>query len=79
MREWNETGYCGLTFRFAWGPKPKIANSEWDRLSRKSRTEGWMTLKEVAVYVRDTRGCHYYKDIREALRKKRYVSYGKAF
>jgi len=39
-----------------------------------------MTIKDVAVYVKDTRGVHYaYKTVWEVLRKEKKVRYGKAY
>ena len=39
-----------------------------------------MTIKDVAVYVKDTRGVHYaYKTVWEVLRKEKKVKYGKAY
>ena len=32
VREWNESGYEGLTPRFTGGPKPKLTDSEWDKI-----------------------------------------------
>ena len=76
---WNTYGYDGLTPRFTGGPKPKIADSEWDRIIKEIEDKG-MTLKDVAVYVKETRGVRYgYKGVWEALRRKRHVPYGKAF
>jgi len=79
VAEWNGSGYEGLTPRFTGGPKPKLEESEWDKIVKEIENKG-MTLKEVQVYVRDTRGVSYgYKGIWEALRRKRHVPYGKAY
>lgn len=79
VREWNESGYEGLTPRFTGGPKPKLADSEWDKIVKEIENRG-MTLKDVAVYVKDTRGVHYgYKGVWEVLRRKRHVPYGKPY
>jgi len=79
VAEWNGSGYEGLTPRFTGGPKPKLEESEWDKIVKEIENKG-MTLKEVQVYVKDTRGVSYgYKGIWEALRRKRHVPYGKAY
>jgi len=79
LAEWNEKGYDGLTPRFTGGPKPKLPDSEWNKIIEEIEGRG-MTLKDVAVYVKDTRGVSYgYKGVWEALRRKRHVPYGKAF
>ncbi len=79
VREWNEKGYDGLTPRFTGGPKPKLADSEWDKIVKEIENRG-MTLKDVTVYVKDTRGVHYgYKGVWEVLRRKRHIPYGKPY
>jgi putative transposase len=77
--EWNENGYDGLIPRFRGGPKPKLEDSEWDKVVKEIENKG-MTLKDVAIYVKDTRGVNYgYKGVWEVLRRKRRVPYGKAY
>lgn len=79
LKGWNEDGYEGLTPRFTGGPKPKLDDGEWDRIVSEIENRG-MTLKDVAVYVKDTRGVSYgYKGVWEVLRRKRRVPYGKAY
>jgi len=79
VRQWNEKGYDGLTPRFTGGPKPKLSTSEWDKIVKEIENRG-MTLKDVAVYVKETRGVHYgYKGVWEVLRRKRHVPYGKPY
>ncbi len=76
---WNERGVDGLIPNFTGGPKPRMADSEWDRIVKEIEGKG-MTLKDVEVYVKDTRGVHYaYKTVWKALRKERKVRYGKAY
>ena len=76
LTRWNERGYDGLAPEFDGGPKPRMAASEWDKIV--SEIEG--TIKDVAGYVRDTRGGHYaYKTVWEVLRKEKKVRYGKAY
>ena len=79
VREWNEHGYDGLMPHFTGGPKPKLPASEWDKIVKEIENKG-MTLRDVAVYVKDTRGIHYaYKGVWEALRRKRHIPYGKPY
>jgi transposase len=81
LRRWNEgRGYDGLVPNFTGGPKPRMAGSEWDKIVEEIEGKG-MTLRDVEVYVKDTRGVHYaYKTVWKALRKgERKVRYGKAY
>jgi transposase len=80
LRRWNERGgYDGLVPRFTGGPKPRLESSEWDRVVNEIEGKG-MTLRDVQVYVKDTRGVNYaYKTVWKALRKERKVRYGKAY
>jgi len=76
---WNERGFNGLVLNFTGGPKPKIDDSEWDKIVKEIENKG-MTIRDVAVYVKDTRGVHYaYKTVWKILRKERKVRYGKAY
>ena len=69
-------GYDGLAPEFDGGPKPRIDGSEWDKVVDEIEGKG-MTLRDVQVYVKDTRGVHYaYKTVWKVLRKERY---GKAY
>ena len=79
LTRWNERGYDGLAPEFDGGPKPRMAASEWDKIVSEIEGRG-MTIKDVAVYVRDTRGVHYaYKTVWQVLRKEKKVRYGKAY
>lgn len=79
IKGWNEKGYEGLVPHFTGGPKPKLPDGEWDRIVKEIENRG-MTLKDVQVYVKDTRGVSYgYKGVWEVLRRKRRVPYGKAY
>ncbi len=79
LRRWNEKGYDGLVPNFTGGPKPRMESSEWDKVVKEIEGKG-MTLRDVEVYVKDTRGVHYaYKTVWKALRKERKVRYGKAY
>lgn len=79
LKRWNEKGYGGLAPEFDGGPKPRIDSGEWDKIVREIEGRG-MTIKDVEVYVKDTRGVHYaYKTVWEVLRKEKKVRYGKAY
>jgi putative transposase len=79
LKRWNERGYEGLAPEFDGGPKPRIDDDEWDRIVEEIEGKG-MTIHDVAVYVKDTRGVHYaYKTVLEVLRKDKKVRYGKAY
>lgn len=79
LKRWNERGYQGLAPEFDGGPKPRIDSSEWDRIVEEVEGKG-MTIRDVAVYVKDTRGVNYsYKTVWEILRKEKKVRYGKAY
>jgi transposase len=77
---WNGHGVDGLIPNFTGGPKPRMAGSEWDKIVSEIEGKG-MTLGDVKVYVKDTRGVHYeYATVWKALRKgERKVRYGKAY
>lgn len=79
LRRWNEKGYEGLAPEFDGGPKPRLDASEWDKVVEEIEGKG-MTIKDVEVYVKDTRGVHYaYKTVWQILRKEKKVNYGKAY
>lgn len=79
IRAWNERGPDGIVPEFTGGPKPRMASGEWDKIVREIEDKG-MTLKDVAVYVKKTRGADYaYATVWKALRKERKVRYGKAY
>jgi transposase len=78
---WNNSkhGSDGLTPNFTGGPKPKMDESEWDKIVSEIENKG-MTIRDVAVYVKDTRGVNYaYKTVWKVLRKEKKVRYGKAY
>jgi transposase len=76
---WNGHGVDGLVPNFTGGPKPRMERSEWDSIVKEIEGKG-MTLRDVKVYVKDTRGVHYtYATVWKALRKERKVRYGKAY
>ncbi|MGB9660121.1 MAG: helix-turn-helix domain-containing protein [Nitrososphaerales archaeon] len=77
LRAWNKSGYDGLIPKFNGGPRPKLPESEWEKILKEGKA---MTLKEVKVYVKNTRGIDYsYKAVWHVLRKKMKVSYCKPF
>jgi putative transposase len=79
LKRWNEKGYDGLAPEFDGGPKPRIDSGEWDKIVQEIEGKG-MTIRDVEVYVKDTRGVHYaYKTVWEVLRKEKKVKYGKAY
>lgn len=79
LRAWNRNGYEGLMPNFNGGPKPKMAESEWDKVLKEIEGRG-MALKDVRVYVKSSRGIEYsYNAVWHILRKKRRVRYGKPF
>ena len=79
LKRWNEEGYDGLAPEFDGGPKPKMDGSEWDKVVKEIEGKG-MTIRDVGVYVKDTRGVQYaYKTVWEMLRKEKKVRYGKAY
>jgi len=79
IRRWNMKGYEGLMPEFTGGPTPRIDDSEWDRIVKEIENKG-MTIKDVTVYVKDSRGVNYsYKTVWQILRKKKKVRYGKPY
>jgi putative transposase len=79
ISRWNVQGYDGLIPRFDGGPKPRMASGEWDKIVREIEGKG-MTIRDVAVHVKDTRGVNYsYKTVWKILRKEKKVRYGKAY
>ena len=79
LRAWNRNGYEGLIPNFNGGPKPKMPESEWGRVLKEIEGKG-MTLRDVKVYVKSTRGIEYsYNTIWHILRKKLRVKYGKPY
>lgn len=79
LKRWNERGCEGLKPGFKGGPKPRMPEGEWDRIIKEIEDKG-MTLKDVTVYLKDTRGVEYsYKTVWKVLRKKKGVRYGKPY
>lgn len=79
ISSWNKEGLDGLIPHFDGGPKPRIPESEWDEIVKEVENKA-MTLKDVGVYVKDTRGVRYtYGGVWRILRKKRHERYGKPY
>jgi len=79
LKAWNIAGYGGLKPSFDGGPKPRMQSSEWDRIVEEVRGKN-MTLRDVAVYVKTTRGVEYsYAMVWRVLRKEKKVRYGKPY
>lgn len=79
ISRWNRQGYDGLMPNFTGGPKPKLPDGEWDKMVKEIEGKG-MTMKDVTVYVKNTRGVEYsYKTVWKILRKEKGVRYGKPY
>ncbi len=74
LKRWNREGYGGIMPETSKrGRKPRISSEEWykkDKILMEIEGKA-MTLKEVTVYVKTTRGVEYaYKTVWATLRKK---------
>ena len=79
ISRWNRQGCNGLVPNFTGGPKSKIADSEWDNVVKEIENKG-MTIRDVVVYVKNTRRVEYaYKTVWRILRKEKKVRYGKPY
>lgn len=79
IKNWNLNGVEGLKPHFSGGPKPKLPKTEWDKIVEEIENKA-MTIKDVAIYVKDTRGVSYtYKAAWKILRKQRHLRYGKPY
>lgn len=79
LKKWNEKGYEGLIPKLTGGPKPRLSDSEWDKVLEEIEGEG-LTIKDVKVYVKTTRGVEYsYSMVWHILREKKKVKYGKPY
>ena len=79
IRNWNQNGVDGLKPHFTGGPKPKLSKSEWDKIIAEIENRG-MTISDVALYVKDTRGVSYkYSSVWDILRRQRHLRYGKPY
>jgi len=76
---WNREAYNGLIPRFTGGPKPRMSYDEWDKVVKEIEDKN-MTIKDVRVYIKTTRGIDYsYDMVWKVLRKKMKVKYGKPY
>jgi len=57
LKRWNKKGYDGLIPELRGGPKPKLPDSEWDKILKEIEGKG-MTIN-VKVYVKTTRRVEY--------------------
>jgi len=65
--------------KFTGGPKPRLSNDEWDKIIKEIEGKG-MTIKDVAIYVKNTRRVYYtYAGVWKVLRRRKKVPYGKAY
>lgn len=79
LKAWNANGYEGLAPSFDGGPKPRMERNEWDKIVEEVRGKN-MTLRDVTVYVKTTRGVEYsYDMVWRVLRKEKRVRYGKPY
>ena len=79
LKRWNERGVRRPRARVRRRPEAEDGSGEWDKIVQEIEGKG-MTLKDVEVYVKDTRGVHYaYKTVWKVLRKEKKVRYGKAY
>ncbi|CAD7771944.1 hypothetical protein FHEFKHOI_01126 [Candidatus Methanoperedenaceae archaeon GB50] len=74
LKRWNRENYGGIMPETSKrGRKPRISSEEWykkDKILMEIEGKA-MTLKEVTVYVKTTRGVEYaYKTVWATLRKK---------
>jgi transposase len=74
---WNEGDRRALSRTSRGGSRPRLSYEEWEDVLREIEDRGY-TLKDVAFYVRDTRGVQYtYDGVWRVLRRKMKVRYGK--
>jgi putative transposase len=79
LKRWNKEGYNGLIPELKGGPIPKLPDSEWDKILKEIEEKG-MTIKDVKIYIKTTRGVEYsYNMVWHVLRKKKKVRYGKPY
>ncbi len=76
---WNREAYNGLIPRFTCGPNPRMSYDEWDKVVKEIEDKN-MSIKDVRVYIKTTRGIDYsYDMVWKVLRKKMKVKYGKPY
>ena len=79
VKTYNEKGYEGLIPKFTGGPKPTLTANVWNEILAEIDNKG-LTIKDVAVYIKNSRGVTYkYNTLWKILRKKYQVKYGKPY
>ncbi len=79
LRRWNKDGYDGLAPQFDGGPKPRISDEYWKEILKEIEGKG-MTLRDVRIYIKKTRGVQYsYGGVWKIFRKKLKARYGKPY
>ena len=79
VKTYNEKGYEGLIPKFTGGPKPTLTANVWNEILAEIDNKG-LTIKDVAVYIKNSRGVTYkYNTLWKILRKKYHVKYGKPY
>jgi len=79
LRKWNKEGFDGLVPQFDGGPKPRIDDDQWKEILGEMEGKG-MTLRDVRVYIKKTRGVRYsYGGVWKVFRKKLKTRYGKPY
>lgn len=76
---WNTGGYQGLKLELTGGPKPKLAQGQWDEVAEYVKGKG-MTLEDARQHVLQQYQVGYkYHMVWRELREKRRLPYGKPF
>lgn len=79
VKAYNEKGYEGLIPKFTGGPKPTLNANVWAQILGEIDNKG-LTIKDVAIYIKNSRGITYkYNTLWKILRKKYRVKYGKPY
>ena len=79
VNAYNEKSYEGLIPKFTGGPKPTLTANSWEQILAEIDNKG-LTIKDVAVYIKNSRGVTYkYNTLWKILRKKYHVKYGKPY
>jgi transposase len=78
LKRWNEQGYwIKVLYQGSLEDQRRglIDDAEWDKVVKEIEDKG-MTIKDVVVYVKDSRGVNYsYKSVWHILRKRKKVKY----
>jgi transposase len=79
LRSWNKNGFEGLAPNFKGGHPFMVTPDQWAEILKEIRGKG-MTIHDVRVYIKKTRGIEYsYDAVWKVLRKKLKVRYGKPY